>query len=267
MYVKYTLDTGEVLFYDKKTKDTFITNGNQEANLLQSEKNRPVAFWGFSIYELEKKIKNKKLIKRIDWILCYLTIPIFIIAILLSIFEIKKILIQSMEIQLGKMFLFILSGVFIFAVSLLLHEFGHVVIAISRGAYVPEVGIGIRNKKFLAYTKILQMDKLKSKKDVICIHLGGILINVFIASIALIINATIMKHTLVVLIAGVNIFIALFNCSIYYNSDGADVLKSLISSDVANTKLSRARYMVIFSAILLNILLPMVVILYSLGGA
>ena len=38
-YVKYILDTGEMLLYNKKTKETFIINGDQE-DLFQIKEKR-----------------------------------------------------------------------------------------------------------------------------------------------------------------------------------------------------------------------------------
>lgn len=270
-YVKYILDTGEMLFYSKKTKETFIINGSQEVNFLQIKEkqleNKTSDFIGFSIYELEKFFKGKKVTKIIDWMLTYMTFPMFLLGIILNLFEIRKVFSSYVEFEFHKLFLLVLTSIFIFVVSLVLHEFGHTIIAISRGTYVPEIGIGFKNKKFLAYTKILQIDKLKNKKDKICIHLGGIAANVFIVSLALIINGLVLNHIFLKLVACVNMLIALFNFSIYYNSDGADVLKCIIKSEEENIEQSKEKYIVIFSAMLLNAILPITVIIFSILGA
>lgn len=271
-YVKYILDTGEILFYNKRTKETFIIDRSREVDFLQVKEeqleNKTSDFIGFSIYELEKFFKGKKVTKIIDWMLAYITFPMFLLGIILNMFEIRKLLSYHVELKFHKLFILMVISIIIFVVSLVIHEFGHTIIAISRGTYVPEVGIGFKNKKFLAYTKILQIDKLKSKKDKICIHLGGIAANVFIASLALIINGLVLNHIFLKLVTCVNMLITLFNFSIYYNSDGADVLKCIIKSEEKNIEQSKEKYIVIFSAMLLNAILPITVIIFSiLGGA
>lgn len=271
-YVKYILDTGEMLLYNKKTKETFIINGDQE-DLFQIKEKRlerkNCDFMGFSIYELEKIFKGKKVTKVIDWMLSYMTFPMFVIGICLNLSEIKKVFYSYVEFEFHKIFPLMLTSVLIFVVSLVLHEFGHTVIAISRGTYVPEIGMGFKNKKFLAYTKILQIDKLENKKDKISIHLGGILANIFISSIALIINGVFVNNIFLKLVACVNVIIALFNFSIYYNSDGADVLKCIIKTEDKNIEPSKEKYVVILSAMLFNAVLPIIVMFFSIlvGGA
>lgn len=269
-YVKYILDTGEILLYNKKTKETFIINGSLEADFFRIKEkqleNKTSDFVGFSIYELEKFFKGKKVTKLIDWMLSYMTFPMFVLGIFLNLFEIRKVFSSYVEFEFHKFFLLVLTSVFIFVVSLVLHEFGHTIIAISRGIYVPEIGIGFKNKRFLAYTKILQIEELKNKKDKICIYFGGILANIFILSLALIINGLVLSHIFFKLVACVNMLIALFNFSIYYNSDAADVLKCILKSEEKTIEQPKEKYIVIFSAMLFTAVLPIIVIGFSILG-
>ena len=256
--------------YNKETKETFVVDGDLQSNFLQKnetvKKGNNVSnhFIGISIYELERFFGYEKVIKIIDWLLVYMSFPMFLMGLYLNIEEIKRILQCSFEIELYKIFPLVILILSVFVLSLFLHEIGHTIIAISRGAYVPEIGIGIKNKKFIAYTKILQIEKLKSKNDKICVHFGGILSNVFIFSFALIVNGVIINNIFFKVIACVNFFITLFNFSIYFNSDGADILKCIIKSEEDNNSVQpKVKYVVIFSAILLNLILPVVVMISS----
>lgn len=145
----------------------------------------------------------------------------------------------------------------VFIMSLMMHELGHAIIAISRGVCVPEIGIGIKEGIFLAYTKMLQLEK---KKDKICICFGGILMNVFLLSVALIINGLWWESIILKIVICVNLLITLFNFSIYFHSDGADVLKCLLESKADSNEPSNVKYIVAFSAVLYNLILPVTVI-------
>ena len=105
----------------------------------------------------------------------------------------------------------------VFIMSLMMHELGHTMIAISRGVCVSEIGIGIKEGIFLAYTKMLQLEKLEKKKDKICICFGGILMNVFLLSVALIINGLWWESIILKIVICVNLLVTLFNFSIYFH--------------------------------------------------
>ncbi|MFQ9483465.1 MAG: site-2 protease family protein [Lachnospira sp.] len=148
----------------------------------------------------------------------------------------------------------------VFIMSLMMHELGHTMIAISRGVCVSEIGIGIKEGIFLAYTKMLQLEKLEKKKDKICICFGGILMNVFLLSVALIINGLWWESIILKIVICVNLLVTLFNFSIYFHSDGADVLKCLLASKADSNESSNVKYIVAFSAVLYNLILPVTVI-------
>lgn len=58
----------------------------------------------------------------------------------------------------------------------------------------------------------------------------------------------------------VNLLVTLFNFSIYFHSDGADVLKCLLASKADSNESSNVKYIVAFSAVLYNLILPVTVI-------
>lgn len=57
-----------------------------------------------------------------------------------------------------------------------------------------------------------------------------------------------------------NLLVTLFNFSIYFHSDGADVLKYLLASKADSNESSDVKYIVAFSAVLYNLILPVTVI-------
>ena len=145
-------------------------------------------FWGISLFEVEKLFKNKRFTKVSDRILVHMTVPLFLAGVYCNADEIKKMIVHPLGISKQYAGFVVFFSIAVFIMSLMMHELGHTMIAISRGVCVSEIGIGIKEGIFLAYTKMLQLEKLEKKKDKICICFGGILMNVFLLSVALIIN-------------------------------------------------------------------------------
>ena len=129
-------------------------------------------FWGISLFEVEKLFKNKRFTKVSDRILVHMTVPLFLAGVYCNADEIKKMIVHPPGISKQYAGFVIFFSIAVFIMSLMMHELGHTMIAISRGVCVPEIGIGIKEGIFLAYTKMLQLEKLEKKKDKICICFG-----------------------------------------------------------------------------------------------
>lgn len=253
--IKYIFENGEILMYDKKTKKLY--NAYVEKENETNEK-----FRGISIYNLDKFFKNKFLVLVMDKVISYITYPLtfFVIYVNFSKFQYLHNDVQEL---INRPILLVTIGILVFLISLLLHEFGHIVMAISKGANVPEVGIGLKNRKFLAYTKIIQLNKIKRKCDKVLVHIAGINVNIIIMDIALIIYS-ISDNIYFLFVAILDFTIALFNFSIYYESDGADILKCLLEKRNNKRKKEGLNKVVIVSAIIFNVVLPLVCIVGSL---
>ena len=217
-------------------------------------------FWGISLFEVEKLFKNKRFTKVSDRILVHMTVPLFLAGVYCNADEIKKMIVHPPGISKQYAGFVVFFSIAVFIMSLMMHELGHTMIAISRGVCVSEIGIGIKEGIFLAYTKMLQLEKLEKKKDKICICFGGILMNVFLLSVALIINGLWWESIILKIVICVNLLVTLFNFSIYFHSDGADVLKCLLASKADSNESSNVKYIVAFSAGLYNLILPVTVI-------
>ena len=176
-------------------------------------------FWGISLFEVEKLFKNKRFTKVSDRILVHMTVPLFLAGVYCNADEIKKMIVHPPGISKQYAGFVVFFSIAVFIMSLMMHELGHTMIAISRGVCVSEIGIGIKEGIFLAYTKMLQLEKLEKKKDKICICFGGILMNVFLLSVALIINGLWWESIILKIVICVNLLVTLFNFSIYFHSD------------------------------------------------
>lgn len=76
-----------------------------------------------------------------------------------------------------------------------------------------------------------------------------------------------MNNVVFTLFIFINIAISLLNFSIYLESDGSSVLLNLLYLDLAEKKIKRThnklKFLVIFSAIFLNFIVPMSVMIYT----
>ena len=190
-------------------------------------------FWGISLFEVEKLFKNKRFTKVSDRILVHMTVPLFLAGVYCNADEIKKMIVHPPGISKQYAGFVVFFSIAVFIMSLMMHELGHTMIAISRGVCVSEIGIGIKE---------------------------GILMNVFLLSVALIINGLWWESIILKIVICVNLLVTLFNFSIYFHSDGADVLKCLLASKADSNESSNVKYIVAFSAVLYNLILPVTVI-------
>lgn len=144
----------------------------------------------------------------------------------------------------------------------------HAIAAKCRGAFVPELGFRVKKWRFVAYTKIAELERVNNINKINYIHLAGIFNNLLIAGIFMIISSLLnMNNVVFTLFIFINIAISLLNFSIYLESDGSSVLLNLLYVDLAEKKIKRThnklKFLVIFSAIFLNFIVPMSVMIYT----
>lgn len=223
------------------------------------------------IYMLERFFLNGILSNVINFLITYCSFPIFILGVLLCKNKINIFLLSNSNISLKEIPMILIIGGIAFFISLILHEIGHAVSAIKRGAFVPEIGIEIRKGIIIAYTKIAEINNVKNKNSEISIHLAGISMNILIAGIFLIIQIFIDNANRVAnIIIIINILIACFNFSIYLDSDGSSILRCIINTceinkeNNCNSKKNNNKIIIIFSAIFLNLILPIITVLFTI---
>ena len=99
-------------------------------------------FWGISLFEVEKLFKNKRFTKVSDRILVHMTVPLFLAGVYCNADEIKKMIVHPPGISKQYAGFVVFFSIAVFIMSLMMHELGHTMIAISRGVCVSEIGIG-----------------------------------------------------------------------------------------------------------------------------
>ena len=93
-------------------------------------------FWGISLFEVEKLFKNKRFTKVSDRILVHMTVPLFLAGVYCNADEIKKMIVHPPGISKQYAGFVVFFSIAVFIMSLMMHELGHTMIAISRGVCV-----------------------------------------------------------------------------------------------------------------------------------
>lgn len=225
----YDKDSGATLSMSDIEYKSFINQGNLEQVLLES----------FSKVEYKSVPWKYKKTFNIDKINCsgiggllfesfvvYFSIPLLLLAFLISDAQ-QNILTISLSA-----FPIVFLGIMLsFPFGLLLHEFSHAVIAIRNGAYIPELGIGIKqNKMLFAYTRIVGIKYISSEFKRIKIYYAGIGMNYLLSTLVIFLWHFFASNSLFILSLGMGFLLqGLSNSSIYKNSDGFSIFKVLIN--------------------------------------
>ncbi|MBU3134522.1 M50 family metallopeptidase [Clostridium gasigenes] len=168
---------------------------------------------------------NNLLIKIIYFFIVYLSIPIFMIALLVGInFFDFVFIIKSIEAPNY----FIVAFIIFFSISL--HELSHAIVAKSNGAFIAEFGIMLYWFMPCGYTTIIGVNNIKSKSKRLLIFCAGIMVNLNLAGLL----AILMKFSeenfnqYLVWFILVNIVLAFSNLLIFLKLDGYYILQELL---------------------------------------
>ena len=303
-YIQYNKKNGEVILYYKNSKNSYALNSIEsmiwnkiaqgdtreeicESLLTQADmsnelvvdkifriksKNQEVEKrrCNICIYVVEKLFVKKYILNILNFIITYLAIPIFLLGIILEYNNIDRFFLSKNIFELNQIPSVLICAIISFGISLILHEFGHAIAAISRGAFVPELGVRIQRGIVVAYTKILGIDQIANCNKRNFVHLAGISVNLLIAGILLIIDSIINNASVITRVTIlVNIIISLLNISLFLDSDGSVVLMNIMGSEKPqNIKVLKSfnvkKLIVMGSVILFNFILPMFIMMMTL---
>ncbi len=193
--------------------------------LLQKDKLR------INTCEFHENSVLKKFINIIRMELTYLSIPIFIIGIMLLIK--RNFLVDTTKVftwMIGSPVVAVVTITIILGVSLLVHEFAHAIIAVSDGAVVFKIGMGIKGIFLHGYTKLSWGKITPSKRQKIILYLAGILWHLQVAGISIILSVGINSkyRVYLLLIFLINIMLACGNSAIWSDTDGFRILIELL---------------------------------------
>lgn len=173
---------------------------------------------------------NNILIKFLYLIIVYLSIPIFLISLLLNIKSINIIkMITNGSIMQLKLFI-ILPEILII---IFLHELGHSIVARFNGATISEIGIMLCYFMPCCYTNIIGIHYVKNKYKRILIFISGILVNLLLAGLGLLaskfVNDTFYYNLF--WFSLFNITLAILNIMIAPNTDGYRIIKEMLNKN------------------------------------
>lgn len=171
--------------------------------------------------------RNNNFIKIANFIIVYLSLPLFIFGMCISgekILKMSRLFIDNIDFKLI-LFMYIASFV-----SITLHELSHAIVARSKKMNVAEFGIMLYWFIPCAYVNLNGIAFVKSKKDRILILMAGILSNGAIAGITMILANFVeeMLTKYLMIIAIVNISIIFSNLVIYMKFDGYYILEQFL---------------------------------------
>lgn len=181
------------------------------------------------LFNPDKYLKQEGLfIKLLYYCIVYLTIPIFLIGILIATLNNINLLTLNVSVVLGTLTLPLCM--LIVLVSISLHEMAHAFVAKYNGAIIPEIGIMLYWFMPCAYTSIGGISSIQSKYKRITFKAAGVLLNLQLVGWGLISLSFVSGRISEILIGIIYINAILFisNLLIFLKLDGYYILEEIL---------------------------------------
>lgn len=185
----------------------------------------------FKIFSLKKGIlhpdnsldKDKMIFRILYFSIIYLSLPIFLIGLLVSIGTSSL----SNSLTAPSWYIFIPA----FLISIFFHEFAHIIVAKNNGAHIAEVGIRLILIVPCIYSSIVGISYIENKIKRILISAAGILLNLQVAGIGFILTAFTEgnANNFFLWLSMFNLMLVMFNLIFLLKFDGYYILTELLN--------------------------------------
>lgn len=208
-----------------------LVNRFQELGFLEDHKKKKFQIWNIKIGIIHIKrypSKDNPIIQWMSRAILFGALPSFLLGI--SLFFLKKP-VTSMILQIPTVcYLAIVIG------SMAIHELAHACVAIYNGAFVSEMGFGLKVILPCLYTSVVGISKIQSKRKRMEVYAAGFLMNLWLVGIGYLGRSYFLGviKDIFTCICGVNSILVIINLFAFIPLDGMYLLGELVDDPNIN---------------------------------